>query len=419
MAGVTALDAWLYGTRVARLRRSNGDRIEWGWMEEAVARWGLGSRVVGAILPVGEPAHPLRPKVFLDGYLPEGNARTGHAIEAGVDPLDTFGLIAAYGRDLAGALILVPAGEPPEPQEPRYRPLGIGDVAERLRKAGRRSEHDSFSSLPGLVPKVLLHRDGGAWFAPQGGAPSTWILKRGHDPASPAADVIDTEVLSLRLARRLGLTSVDAEVVDFGDGLRGIAVRRYDRAIRADGSAARLHQEDLAQAIGLNTADPARKAQRGTAATPSLVQAARVLTAAGEPVDGLFRAVQFTHLIGNTDLHAKNLSYVHTAAGRTVLAPAYDVAMHLHSPVSTREVALQVNGKNGFDVIGWPDLAAEAAAWGLPRARARGIAAELAARFASALDAEARAAAHPGVPAAAWETVRARLAAFQRELAAG
>ncbi|MDR0626920.1 MAG: HipA domain-containing protein [Bifidobacteriaceae bacterium] len=415
MASVTWLDAWLYGTRVARLERDGDSRIHWEWTPETTARWGGGSRVVSNFFPLGDPVHPLKPKVFLDGYLPEAGTRTSHAINAGVAPADTFGLIAAYGRDLAGALILVPEGETAEPPNPSYRPLATADVAERLRQAGRRTGHDSFSSLPGLVPKILLHRDGNQWYAPQGGAPSTWIIKRGHDQASPATDVIDTEVLCLRIARRLGLTNVDAEIIDFGDRLRGIAVRRYDRAVRANGGIARLHQEDLAQAIGLNTDDPHRKIQRGAARMPSLAHAAEVLIANGVEPDNLLRLTGFSHLVGNTDLHAKNLSYVHTATGRTALAPAYDIAMHLHLPRSTGEVALLVNGKARFNDIGWDDLVAEAESWGIPRDRANSLLVSLGEQFADALQAEHAPGNHPGVPDSAWNTAAKRVTAFLRQ----
>lgn len=406
MADLGRLDAWLYGTLVAHLIPGRDGAIGWRWTSEAVSRWGVGRRVVSALLPIGVDTYPLRPKLFLDGYLPEGTSRSRYAVEAGVDPDDTFSLIAAYGRDLAGALIIVPEGETPEPIDPSFKRLSLDEVADRLRKTGRRSSgHDSFSSLPGLVPKITLHRDRGRWFAPQDGAASTWIIKRAQDEQSPAADVVDTETAALRIAKRLGLTNIEAEVIDFGGGLRGIAVSRYDRTLRSDGTIGRLHQEDLAQAIGLNTTDPNRKAQRGSQTTPSLRRAAKVLSDAGEEVDALLRLVTFSHLIGNTDLHAKNLSYVHTPGGRSVVAPVYDMSMHLHSEHSSREVGLLVNGKVSFDDITRDDLIAEGVTWGITRARAEEVLAALQVGFVAALEAEHATGNHPGVSEAAWEVV--------------
>ena len=44
--------------------------------------------------------------------------------------------------------------------------------------------------------------------------------------------------------------------------MRAIVVSRYDRVV-SDGPTERIHQEDLAQALGINTSDPERKFQRG------------------------------------------------------------------------------------------------------------------------------------------------------------
>ena len=43
---------------------------------------------------------------FFDGVLPEGQHRATLAARAGVAAQDTFGLLARYGRDVAGALVV-------------------------------------------------------------------------------------------------------------------------------------------------------------------------------------------------------------------------------------------------------------------------------------------------------------------------
>ncbi|WP_407937314.1 hypothetical protein [Kineosporia mesophila] len=56
------------------------------------------------------------------------------------------------------------------------------------------------------------------------------MVKRSAPEDTDAGDIIDTEVACLALARDLGLTTVEAEVICFGEGdLRAIAVSRYDR----------------------------------------------------------------------------------------------------------------------------------------------------------------------------------------------
>lgn len=409
------LSVWLYGTRTASLTRGprgRHDRIVLTWTADAEARWGIGNRVLGNILPVGEEVHPLKTKVFLDGYLPEGRSRTHHAVEAGVESTDTFGLIATYGRDLAGAAIIVPSDQAPEPFNPRYEPIGREEISRRLEKAtthtGRLNAVDSFSSLPGMVPKVLLHRDGNTWMACRGGAPSTWIVKRAHDDG-PAADVVDTEVLALQCANRIGLGTVQAEVLELPD-MRAIAISRYDRTRASDGSISRIHQEDLAQAIGLNTDDANRKFQRGPAVMPSLRQAADVLLAGGSDPDLLLALVTFSFAVGNTDLHAKNISFLRSPRGRARVAPAYDVSLHLHASDNNGEFALQINGKNLYDQITVEDLVVEAVRWGLPRKRAEVTVSKTLGDLQDALEVERAIGSHRGVGAKAWDFVQARVA---------
>src|ERR1017187_2253840 len=64
----------------------------------------------------------------------------------------------------------------------------------------------------------------------------------------------ENEHFSLRLARAAGLIVPNSSVQHFGDEI-AIVVERYDR-VRNDGRWARIHQEDMCQALGLH---PTRK----------------------------------------------------------------------------------------------------------------------------------------------------------------
>ncbi len=405
-------DLWLYGTPIARVHEDAQHRLHLAWTDEAEHRWGRGVRVLSAKLTIGTVPPPEVVRAYLDGLLPEGNARVNAALTARVGPDDTYGLVRAYGRDTPGAAIFVPAGAPDPTRQGTYLPLTRGEVATRLLSAdahqpstpGRIAES---STLPGMIPKITLHRDGDQWYACKEGAPSTWILKRADEASSRVADVVDTEVACLALARQLGLTTICAEIVDFGD-VRAIAVSRYDREGAAGGT--RIHQEDLAQALGLNTQDPNRKFQWGSR-LPSLAAAAGVLFLDGGNPDDLLRLVTFSLLVGNTDLHAKNISFLRYADGSVGLSPAYDIAMHLHHPrTNPRRFAMDIDGRYLIDAITVEDVIAEARRWGLSQRRADRIVTDL----TDALDAELSRldrAGHPGVTPLAWDTVRTRISA--------
>jgi len=408
------LDVWLYGTRVAELTEERPGRIALSWTPDAQARWGRGARVLSAKLTIGETPVPPLVTAYLDGLLPEGNARANHSLAAGVPADDTFALIRVYGRDTPGAAIFVPQGAPDPTRAGAYQPLTDAEVAERLRRAdvyqpASPTRTPESSTLPGMVPKITLHRADGQWYACTDGAPSTWILKRGAASDSPVADVVDTEVASLTIARMIGLTTIDAEIVDFGD-VRAIAVSRYDRGP----DNLRIHQEDLAQATGLNTADPLRKFQWGKQ-VPTLAQAAEVLQLDGGKPDPLLAQVTFSFLVGNTDMHAKNVSFLRYDDGSVALTPAYDVAMHLHHPRHERRIALDLNGVCQVDALTVEDVIAEGTTWGLPERRARRVVTQTVAAVAVALATIERSE-HPGVTAAAWDVVNSRTSAASQQL---
>lgn len=407
------LDVWIYGVKAAILSETPTGLIELTWTTDARVAWGLGPSVVSHLLPIERAAgpHPRRVQAFLDGLLPEGNARVNYAMDVGLASQDTFGMIARYGRDTAGALVFQPEGEHEPIRVGSYVPITEAEVGARLREADRHSPTDPEArgvesiSLAGMQPKIGVHRIGDGWLACRGGAPSTWIIKLGHPPGSGAADVIDTEVLSLDLARAIGLTTVRAEVHDF-DGVRAIAVPRYDR-VEADGELRRIHQEDLAQALGLNTNDPNRKFQRGNA-LPSLRAAADVLRSGGAEPDELLRLVAFNLLIGNTDAHAKNISFLRLADGGVRLAPAYDVAMHMHHANVEALSAIDINGRYRLAQISAADVVEEGIGWGIAPKVSRRLVADTARQMESAL-AQLDETDYPGVSGRAFDTVRARI----------
>lgn len=419
MSAREPLGLWIYGTLVATIAESTTDRLSLAWTAQATERWQTGTRILSAKLPIGEPVASPMVKNYIDGLLPEGNARTNHALDAGIPPDDTFGLISAYGLDTPGAAVFAPASAQDPERSGHYEPLNLAELEAKILHADRQSpaaDSSDSSTLPGMVPKVVAHRSAdGGWLACKGGAASTWIIKRGNPTDSLTSDTIDTEAAALHLAYALGLTDIRAEILEF-DSTRAIAVSRYDRAILDTGMVERWHQEDLAQAIGLDTRDPNRKFQWG-AKMPSLRHAATVMRADGSDLKDLLRLVTFSTLIGNTDMHAKNISFLRYDDGTAELSPAYDIAMHLHHERERRRFALDVNAKYQVADITVSDLVAESVSWGLPSRLAHTTVGSLSRDLSLALTKIDRSA-YPGVSNLAWDIVCERAEATLRETGA-
>lgn len=84
MAGDGELAVWLYDIRVAVIHRNRG-RPTLTYTEEAIDRYDLGTPLLSLSLPVRQAHFPQGVvRAFLDGLLPEGEARRVIAREIGV-----------------------------------------------------------------------------------------------------------------------------------------------------------------------------------------------------------------------------------------------------------------------------------------------------------------------------------------------
>jgi serine/threonine-protein kinase HipA len=380
------LVAWLYDAPVAGLIRGPEFRIRLEWLPEGIERWGLGSPALSVGLPIGSPIGPrdLRGLDFFENILPEGPALERIAALAGVRPVDTYGILQAFGRDCAGAIMVLPDGERPGGSSSRYSPMTPGDLqrvigeldAFPLAAAPRRGFRPS---LPGFQRKALLGRaDDGTWQFPYGEAPSTWILK--PDGPHPMAA---NEATCLRLASACGLPVPDADLLDVA-GLPVLAVKRYDRRDAPTGGIpVRVHQEDGCQATAT---PPAQKYEEQGG--PALRDLAEVIRNFGDPRDvtNLLRRTTFNMAVGNADAHAKNFSVLHVPDIPTIsLAPVYDVlstiALELTGTAgqpmrADTHLAQRVGRQADIRKVTAADLVDEAAAWGIRQRAASAVVAE-------------------------------------------
>lgn len=145
---------------------------------------------------------------------------------------------------------------------------------------------------------------------PAGRAHSTHILK---PKLEGRPDGLAREHYGHALAAELGLAHYRTELV--GSGARQyLVIERYDRAV--DGETVTLiHQEDAAQALGLDWVDDHAKFQDPQAPPdsrrPSAYRIAEFLGSLqgeGRPVADFLRRLTFMVLLGDDDAHAKNFA---------------------------------------------------------------------------------------------------------------
>jgi len=382
------LAIWLYGRPVAVVEKERKNRLRLSYTENALATYEGGTPLLSLGFPLTRDRYPNGvTRAFLDGLLPEGEPRLAIAADFNLAASDVFGLLAALGRDCAGAIVVQPEDDPPPPLPTTLsaEPLSADDLGElvaNLRSAPLGIRRNVRLSLAGVQEKLLLTRmPGGAWGRPVEGTPSTHILK---PEIENFKNTVENEAFCMRIAKHLGLPVARVETI-LVDERPVLVVERYDRIVDSDGTVHRVHQEDFCQALGLR---PDRKYEQD--AGPTLVRVARVLQDVADPsaVETLLRALTLNIVVGNCDAHGKNFSLLHTESGVLSLAPLYDLLSTRLYPLDDK-LAMYVDSVQKADRVTAARIANEATRWGLSRKRVEGIIDELVARLPAAITAAA------------------------------
>ena len=271
---------------------------------------------------------------YFDNLLPEEGQRILLARDANLDAADAFGLLAWYGAESAGSVTLLPPDAPPQIAEP-LRPLPDDVLETRIRQLPKAPlTHAALKrmSLAGAQHKLAVVLQDGALFEPAGATPSTHILKPDHPDEDYPHSVIN-EWFVMRLAKRLGLDVPDVHRRYVPSPV--YLIDRFDRIQDAQGWQ-RRHVIDACQLLGL---DRSFKYSQG-----SMENLAALANACRSPAvarSRLFGWLVSNVLVGNSDAHLKNLSFLVSHEG-VQLAPFYD------------QLSVATYDTPAFDNKGWP-----------------------------------------------------------------
>ena len=353
-----ALDVWWDRRLVGQLTQDRHGELGFVYSPDWLRRED-GPPLSASLPKRTEPYTRRQCRPFFGGLLPEEGQRKAAAQALGVSSGNDFALLDKLGGDVAGALQLLPPGEPPpgpHSAQPKLldeadlirvldslpiRPLLAGEEGLRLSLAGSQSK----------VPVVLV---GGEMALPSPGQPTTHILK----PAIPRfPGTTENEAFVMRLAAAAGLDVAWVEPRVVRDRTF-LLVARYDRSTDADGHARRIHQEDFCQALGVN---PERKyaSEGGPSFKDCFALLRRVSLRPAVEVLKLFDAVIFNLIVGNADAHGKNFSILYEE-GRPRLAPLYDLLATVAYPDLSPRLAMKIGRRSTLaemDARGWEAFA--------------------------------------------------------------
>ena len=328
-------------------------------------------------LPISSEAFTAeQTKNFFEGLLPEGFARKSVASWIHAQEEDYLTILSVLGSECLGALRI--SEEKNESRMASYKLLSLDEVKALAKEGVSKSTEivtSAHLSLTGASGKVGLYFDeaNDRWYQPIGNAPSTHIVKQSHVRLS---GIVTNEQISLLTAKKLGIEIPESFILNTGSGKDSeilFATKRYDRMFlgslqnNLDGIAKpnRLHQEDLAQALGIAGKDKYEIGDKQY--LPEIFKLLRGYVS--NPIKDqlkLWDILIYDFLVGNTDNHIKNLSLLYSPNLREVkLAPAYDIISTTIYPGSNREMAIGIGGKRNIDQINEKDFLASASAAGL------------------------------------------------------
>jgi serine/threonine-protein kinase HipA len=273
---------------------------------------------------------------WFDNLLPDSDAIRRRA-QARFQAASTsaFDLLAAIGRDCAGAVQLLPPDQEPSGlNRIEARPLNEQEIGQRLRGITATPAPGSMGadgddlrlSVAGAQEKTAFLFHTGQWCLPLGSTPTTHLFKlpmgiigEGQIDFSTS---VENEWLCSRILQAFGLPVAATEIASF-DGQRCLIVERFDRRLHSSGSHwLRLPTEDCCQA----TSTPAANKYENNGG-PGMVAIAELLAQSSERRDltTFFKAQVLFWMLRAIDGHAKNFSLFLNPGGRFQLTPLYDV----------------------------------------------------------------------------------------------
>ena len=312
---VTDADVYIEDELTAHLTRKDGDTVRFNYVadgplingsirDQSVAWTLLRSRdypvsTTGGAVPA-----------FFAGLLPEG-VRLGvvtSSTKTSVD--DHLTLLLAIGADTIGNVRIFPAGAEPFRPMPMFDPAQDNNFQTVFEKLTGSVEADPVG-LAGVQPKVSA----GMISTPTQTRDGPAILKL--NPLK-LPRLVENEHFFMTMASACGLRTASTTLLHDANGRSALLVARFDRAAER-----RIQQEDACQITDLYPASKYRIPTE-TALTNLANACARGGGSKIAALAELLKTVAFSWLIGNGDLHGKNLS-IYNPDGIWQPTPAYDL----------------------------------------------------------------------------------------------
>lgn len=286
----------------------------------------------------GTNLHP-----FFAGLLPEGLRLKALRMSLKTSEDDLFSMLLALGTNCIGDVYvqvdsqIIDSGKQ---DLSSFEEVSFFELFNQSISATTLHLREADPGIPGVFPKLSASMIS----FPVGitNRNRQYLLKLGTEEHP---QIVRNEHFFMSLAKHVGFLVPKSAVVRDRLGVEGLLVERFDRVYtRPAKSFLRLHQEDACQILNRYPQDKYRLSMREIAAGIAAVSSAPLIDTLK-----LIELYLFSYLIGNGDLHGKNISLIHEHLasddrGRIRLSPSYDLLSTL--PYGDRQMALRLGAKN-------------------------------------------------------------------------
>ena len=306
--------------RLAGHLRRDGDDVEFTYDDRYLAD--REAPAVATSLP--KVATPVRSSAgavpaFFAGLLPEGARLQALTTAARTSADDHLTLLLLVGADAIGDVQIVPAGESPS-DPPTLLDPARADTDDFAAVFARATSTDPGEldriALPGVQVKVSASMMSTPLRTTSG--PAIFKLNPAERPS-----LVENEYFFMKMASSCGIPSATCHLLRDRAGQPGLLVERFDRVV-AGKTMRRLAQEDACQVLGRYPAAKYRLSfEEVGVALGNAVEAGN-----GSRPLALRRVIEiaaFSYLIGNGDMHGKNLSVRQAPSALWEATPAYDL----------------------------------------------------------------------------------------------
>ncbi len=251
---------------------------------------------------------------FFAGLLPEGLRLKALTKNLKTSADDLFSIFAAIGSHVIGDVYAEPVEQALEKETPKLSQINFYEYFHKFLASNEIRKDESIAGVQEKISASMI-----SFPVNVAKKYAKYILKL--NPADKP-NLVENEHYCMELARKCGIETAKTKLVKDKDSNYGLLVTRFDRTWNSKEEKFLMHhQEDACQFLNKYPAEKYR-----ISINDIVKGIEKHVPAAKVAILKLLQLYAFSYLIGNGDLHAKNISLlIKSEGGLPELSPAYDL----------------------------------------------------------------------------------------------